>query len=389
MAGVACLSVFVIILAAGLWPFHVPANRVKWLKSEHGLQFQGHGSLISSGPFRVGPIPGGSEALEISLEPTRGNGGGTILSFDESAHPGQSFSVLQEGNALGILRNNVDQAGVLRTAVFYVHGVFKEKSPVFVTIALDSQESSVYVNGALTERFPHSLAGNDLTGRLVLANSPTADDSWAGKILGLALYKRRLTAAHIAADYAGWMANYELIDAEGQGASGLYLFDERFGAIVHNRVDPTTDLTIPVHYFILHPAFLRAPWKEYHQSWSYWQDIVVNVAGFVPFGFSVFAYLVSMRVVKYTKTITVIIGFSTSLTIEILQAFLPTRSSGVTDLITNTLGMAIGAIVCRRFIGKTVLTNARVTIAKKNSSETVNLESRMTVLNLTTYASSR
>ena len=111
--------------------------------------------------------------------------------------------------------------------------------------------------------FPHSMAWNDLTGRIVLANSPRANDSWAGNIFGLAMYRTPRTARKLTADYGELDGIRENPSSGRRDAAALYLFDERGGAEVHNKVDSATDLSIPTHYFILHPGFLVAPWKEY------------------------------------------------------------------------------------------------------------------------------
>ena len=43
--GLLCAVVLVIILIAGLWPFHAPKNQVSWLSNSNGLHFGEYGVI--------------------------------------------------------------------------------------------------------------------------------------------------------------------------------------------------------------------------------------------------------------------------------------------------------------------------------------------------------
>jgi glycopeptide antibiotics resistance protein len=108
---------------------------------------------------------------------------------------------------------------------------------------------------------------------------------------------------------------------------------------------------IPEHFFVLHEPFLELPWNEYYPGWNYWKDVAINIAGFIPLGFLFWAYFSLVLRIEHPTVVTVAFGFAVSLTIEVLQAFLPTRNSGMTDLITNTFGTVLGALLCLWSIG--------------------------------------
>jgi len=144
-----------------------------------------------------------------------------------------------------------------------------------------------------------------------------------------------------------------------EAAVALYLFDERAGDVVHNQLDSLTDLIIPERYFVLGSAFLAWPWREYQPTWSYWEGVGINIAGFIPLGFYLVAYRSLVHAVKRAATITIFFGLFTSLMIECLQAFLPTRDSGMTDLITNTAGTVIGVILYQLPVTQGLLTKIK------------------------------
>jgi len=356
-----CICVLCIILIAGLWPLHIPSNKVNWLKNTNGLRFSQHGSIVSGGAFGGSDLKDDtSSSLEIWLEPSRIDARKTILSFDGSAHPGEPFSLHQNKDALRIQQHNVDGHGTARTAWFTIGGVFHEISPVFVTITLGEHDTSVYIDGVLAKVSPLlGVSKNNFTGWLVVADSPFTSSDWSGQILGLAIYHRQLTAAEVAEHWESWTKTLRPTLAKDEAPVALYLFSEGRGSIVHNQLDSATDLIIPSHYFVLHQSLLLPPWREYKPTWSYWQDIGVNIAGFIPFGFCFAAYFSLAQAINRPKATTIALGLVVSLTIEVLQAFLPTRSSGTTDLFTNTLGTAIGVMLYGCSFTQSLLAQAR------------------------------
>ena len=343
-----CAFVLFGILVAGLWPFHAPKNEVSWLNHGNGLFFGKYGSIVSAGPIKVDPLrPDSACSLEIWLEPRRVHSSGTVLAFywpDDGVIP---FALRQSLGDLVIQRTSQDQLHHAKKVKIYVDDVFSHQKPVLVTISSGQAGTTVYEDGAFVKRSAKfRFSSRDFTGKVIVGNSPVTTDDWSGQLRGLAIYDRELTADEVSQHFAHWTNSEDQDLARSEGAVALYLFNEGNGSVVHNQVDSATDLLIPERFFVLHEQFLERPWDEFRQDWSYWKDIGINVAGFIPLGFFFFAYFCSVRKIKRPVLVTIVLGFTISLTIEVLQAFLPTRDSGMTDLITNTFGTALGAILC-------------------------------------------
>jgi len=346
---VICICMGCGLLVVGLWPFAAPKNDVSWLESGSGLHFGAHASAVSAGEFLRSEV-GDGEALETWVRPASATQSKTVFSFDGAGGADGSFTVQQKRTALVVRRHNVTNAGEDRTAVFKVDGVFHQNQTRFVAIILKPHSTDVYVDGSLVKVAEiFGLSSNNLIGRLILANSPSADASWSGEFFGMAIYQRQLTQLEVADHYKRWERG-PIPEPGDKAMVGSYRFDEQKGEIVHNQIDSATDVVIPTKYSIVHPRFLASPLEPY--QWdvpgiSYWKDVGLNIAGFIPAGFLFASYFRSSSQTRWYWA-ALVCGFGISAVIEVLQRFLPTRDSDMTDVITNTMGTVIG-IVCYRW----------------------------------------
>jgi hypothetical protein len=182
----------------------------------------------------------------------------------------------------------------------------------------------------------------------VLSNLTSSESYWTGYLSGLSIYNRALTAKEVFSSYQEWVQK-GASSVEGKSCIALYLFDERKGTIVHDHVNSDNQLVIPRIFKPVKLTMLNIPWRHDDFQWnrSFFMDVAINVVGFIPFGFFCAGLLVKICRFKISTKymLTILLGFGLSLAIELMQVYLPTRDSSLTDVICNVLGTIMGLIL--------------------------------------------
>lgn len=355
---IVCGLAIIAILAATLWPFNpFPPNRVRWLPEADGIEFDGAGLVISKVPFETSEIGGQACTLELLLRPAVIKSVYTILSFYTPNNPRQ-FLVRQWTDGLLVSHDVVDTAGRVKRTKFDVDHAFQVGKLISVTIVSGSTGTVVYIDGRRAQVFPRfTFSQRDISGQITMGTSAVDYQPWEGQVRGLAIYSRELTPVEVFTHYKNWTAGPGIDRSDLEGAITLYSFAERAGLTIHSTIVSAPDLEIPRNFAVPHKARLASPFKEFQASWEYVKDILLNIAGFVPLGFIICAYL-KLTPSRRKATLYTILGAAIlSFIIEFLQAYIPQRTSGMTDVLTNTLGAALGAELARLSTGWTILEN--------------------------------
>jgi hypothetical protein len=355
--GILCGITVTAILAATLWPFNpLPRNKVRWLTEANGITFDGAGLVISDEPLRTEEDRTQQACtLELLLRPAAMKSLYTILSFYTPNRPGQ-FLVRQWTDGLLVSHDVADDRNKIKRRKIDVDHAFEVGKILLVTIVSGPNGTTVYKNGRQAKFFrTFTISRNELSGQIVMGTSPVEYQPWLGEVRGLAIYSKGLTPAQVFEHYKAWTDGSGVNPSEPDTVA-LYRFTERAGNKLHNAAHGGPDLEIPRNFTVPHKALLTSPVKEFQASWGYVKDILLNVGGFVPLGFVVCAYLALGRSRGKAIFFTIFAAGMLSIAIEVLQAYIPRRVSGTTDIITNTLGATLGAALARpggvrRFLG--------------------------------------
>ena len=332
-----------------------------WIHQRDGLHFGKNSTVESSGPLRLKDSENTPDtSLEVWVQPDSIWDSGTLLAFNKFYTPESlsQFSLRQDQTDLFLKVFAQDEHQHPRAESLRVEGVFRrlppsyiKAAPTFISITSDGKGVSIYLEGTLAAADPQfPLSSKDFNGQFVVGDSPGQPDNWKGQLFGLAIYDRQLAPPEIAHNYAAWKKNDKLEFIKSERSLALYLFDEGKGNVIRDRAHSGVDLYIPEKYQVMQKIALEPFWTEFSMTRSYWSAALKNIVGFIPFGIAFGAYFSVARPVRRATLLTIALGLSVSLAIEILQAFLPNRDSGTSDLITNTFGTWIGAASYRALV---------------------------------------
>ena len=344
-----------------MWPFDFfPPNRVSWLSEGNGILFGSSGVVVSDAPLTTGSRPGSSYSLEILLRPLNVESAQTILAFYTQGNP-RPFLVRQSRTELFISHGFVEFVGL--------DNFFRQGKLVFLAMTSGPNGTLVYKDGWQARTFStFRILPNDLFGNIVMGSSAMYVEPWQGEVRGLAIYSRELLPAEVLRDYNNWIDGHSV--ANSHGATASFAFAEHAGRYIHNAVTPGPNLEIPKFFEVPSHSFLTSPAKDFEANRDYVFHLFENTVGFVPLGFLTCAYLATKRSQSRAILYSIVAAGLLSLTIEVLQAYLPQKESDVTDIMTNTLGALCGAMLARPGIVRIFLdkTKLRAKTAEKLSA---------------------
>jgi len=356
------------ILFATLWPFNPwPRNQATWLRDGHGIVFGKPGLVVSITPLPFQDTEAAtSRTLELFMRPTSTQTFYTIVTFYTPNDPAQ-LRVAQWTNFLLLVHDVIDGDGHPVEQKFDINRMFQQSELFLLTVVFTPKSTDVYVDGKVVATSSNFvISPQELTGQIILGTSAVNYVLWPGEIHGMAIYSKELTPTEVAEHYHAWANGDGPNPPDLNNAIAYYAFKEGTGRVSRSAVSSAPDLQIPQTFAVLHKPMLKSVREEFIANRRYVNDLLRNIVGFVPVGFVFCAYFLQIRNRRAAILFATLAGAALSLTVEVLQTYIPQRGSGFTDVITNALGTGIGAVLAQPALIRAILLRGIERSSKKS-----------------------
>lgn len=351
------LSAVTVLVILGMLYFGVrlkgfrSENNVQWSDMGNGLAFS-RSALAHTDGFFTPAVDNvkGRLTIELAIEPQFFQY--KYFKFLLSVHSGEDAHqlVIGQWRSSLVIMNGNDYSNRLRTPKIYLQLDKSAKTPQLVTLVSNNLGTRIFIDGALKKhnkrlflRYPIKTAQS----KLVVGNGVSGNNPWDGTFFGVALYDDDLGDAVVQNHYQVWRAGHDFNRFASESPRLLYAFDEGKGEVVHNLMGDELDLMVPNRMKALETRVLSWPAAADLLRIGLLKDYFVNLIGFMPLGFFLFATLCRLEVVggRASWVITVLFAFCFSLLIESAQAWIPSRDSSMLDLILNNMGSWSGIVL--------------------------------------------
>ena len=319
-------------------------NDVEWVTDGTGLEFGEHG-LAYTDTFTTQDPDDQTErgfTIEIALRPSEEADRG--FRFIAVVHGGDDSSQLLIAQwRQTIIVMNGDDYDYRRRSPRLTADISKGVAPRFLAVKSDARGSAVYLDGESVASRPDlalRLPTDSGPGRLVLGNSVYGNRPWSGRIAGFALHRTALDRGTLDDHLESWRLGNGFAGDSRAAAAIAYPLSEGTGRIAVDRSPRGVDLHFPREQTFIEPKLFDSS----IDAGSNRRDIGLNLFGFIPFGFLMVALLANGTQPNRLSTLAtaLAIGFALSASIELVQAWIPSRTSSLLDLLLNVAGTGVG-----------------------------------------------
>lgn len=293
---------------------------------------------------------------EIAIKPTQTKSPGFNLIM--SIHDGDDSNqlIIGQWKTHVVIMNGDDYSNKRKIKRITAEIFNMPYKKVLLTITTGEKGTELFINGELVKTNPdlHLMFPGGKEAMLTLGNSVYGNNPWSGTIYGFALYGHYLSQENIKKHYQAWEATNSYKGLREEKPLLFFDFDKNDTNRLSGFEKGMAALKIPECFPVLVKQILSAPWKNIGFTKNSIIDITINLIGFIPLGFILYALVYNFCELSQNRIlfIIVIVSMIVSLLIEITQAWIPSRSSQSLDLILNTAGGYFGGVSSKKLLIK-------------------------------------